>query len=1301
VALTLPTGFQADLELKGRSSFAIVYELELAAGTLYLTGGGALTWNSNDYTPLVVSQSPVVQIMGTRVPEVRVSFTNVENTLEQHLTPVDLITGRRLRVRILSRDGNGDLRTGSIQLPVGIMERPKRADANTIEITAIGIGRGVLGMVPPRVASTWCNVHVFADLVDCNYVSTTTTSAVYSGGGGTTTILITDSAKFVDEFARLPSGSTIKVTVGSNTGLTATAAADSPDSITVNTEVSGGSAEAVSFDECDRTFAACQARERTHEYQGFQGVNSLNIDLIRNFGENFSLFGEPFPLSGLPGFVLLRDANGAQISTGRRPVPIGFGRRLIPGVLVEQLLTKWSNHTNNIQVSHYALSEGPISGIRAWFAVKRDEQGQPRQKTEEGGDELLTEGGDQLKILGIFQRLGGIGTDDTETEAEYVADPDTWTRSQNRDFLSNVQDPNSRTAIATFVMPRTTGEPEPYDRAEFDTELLKVTTYDSGGSVAVASQYNRNPIWHTVAVLTSDRFGLGRLIEASDIDFSVTQPAAAYCDTQIDGLVATVGVAAGTVTLEDGRVYWVDKSSGFQPGMEVLYNGPSYPNETDFVVGVPHPRMVILETDRTNGDSGDTITAKVERYTHSRWFTAQKTAEEVIANILSTCVGYITYNESGQIQVRAEQTGSSTATYKDTGADDGYLIKDFRWLTHDERFDPDINRVFVQWQTVQNFMQEVLSTDFDHLEAPHMLQSRVIPLPGVDNVEVATRLADIIRKKHRLGPSATFLAGPIALQQQPGDIITLTSVVGGFTAKEMRVRRIEAMGLGTDDALLVRLTCEDYDAAIYGVTDEAPIPPDYDTGIPTITLTADEVGSQIRLTWAVVPNGATVMGYVVYKSTTTMGTSPDASDAIGYLFFFNIAQSFVYDIQADDIGVSVFFQVAAFVSDGHRQLSNELTVTPGLQDPTETSDTPGINNVYDGGFEENPGTWTASASPFGAAVNPEQDYAPTNAPTTGSASDGAYTNPANGRDGDATTRATAIPAQGQSFVHAWRWTSGGAGEVGKLSASSAGAQAITANEFQKGFYSSDGGTTWVEFPVPFDIRSGSSTAADVMMLEVNRTDLEVAAQTTRSAGGLAITGSIAKVTWEPVTGVGAFVTEGRGFVVGDGAAVYGGLQRPWPGSQGRSGFLSAGKTFTSQIRVASFVAPTDPLRVQLFDGASQTFFDLIGTAGIPATTLDDVISTPPVGTWRAFAGNWAVPAGGLHGPFEIHVRTLSTEPIFVENLMVEVGDQIHKWAPHQNERTRSPARGVAAEFLPAGPWTSGLIRVATVTFNPN
>lgn len=224
-------------------------------------GPQALTWDGKTYTALAVEQSPIEEQMGLTVPTVKVAFDNVVNILRPYFTPDDLLTGSRLTARLLMRDSSNAFLAESLVLYSGLVRRPDEVTENRFSCEARGPIDGSGRLLPRRRADIPCQ-NIFADLIDCNYVSTTTAS-----GAGTSSTALT-----VADGSRLVAGRSIKI---GTAGTSVVMAAVAGTAVTLAAARSWANADPVIYTDCARDFADCQNRQREHEYTGFRGVKHV------------------------------------------------------------------------------------------------------------------------------------------------------------------------------------------------------------------------------------------------------------------------------------------------------------------------------------------------------------------------------------------------------------------------------------------------------------------------------------------------------------------------------------------------------------------------------------------------------------------------------------------------------------------------------------------------------------------------------------------------------------------------------------------------------------------------------------------------------------------------------------------------------------------------------------------------------------------------------------------------------------------------------------------------------------------
>ena len=966
------------------------------------------------------------------------------------------------------------------------------------------------------------------------------------------------------------------------------------------------------------------------------------------------------------GFGSGRRFGSRSLSNRRRAVPILYGRRFTEGLLIEKTSNYYSELPAYVWASMYAISEGEIEEIVAYY-----DDGNIRRV--EGDDRIDTTAPDSFKMTGIFYRVGGAGVEDTETKAEYNGnggDAATWLRDQNRDFYSETADTLAHTAYASVIQIRE--EDTPVERFQFEVRGVKCQRYtnaatptkDDGGLPV----WTRNPIWQVVDLLLSDRYGLGRKIEAADLDFTVIKPQADYCEVEILGQVGAVT----QVLPSDGTIYRISGEGSaldLEVGMTVEYFGTNHdPAEDDTIVEIISPTQVRLTTDRfaTYDPVVDTITAKTLRYSSDIVIDEFQTADEAIGAILSSCRGYITYDADGKIRIYAEQTGSSTATYAESGAAQGYAAKDFRVSHSDGRRDPDINRVHALYRRQGGKDAEYTSTDFDHIESNHLVASVEIGLPGVDNREVAVRLADIERKKHRLGAGGRVTLGPIALQHEPGDIITLTGTVPNLSAEEVRITRLEYHGPNSAEGFGVTVDYEAYDSSIYDITAAATPESHPNTNEPTMALSViSQVAGTVNMKWTFVGNKSLVKWWRRHhRVSASMGTPPIAGFGYGALLTSDASKWSYTVADASELDLTHYFSVTAIMQDGTTYHSNEITAIPTLKDPTDDQGIPGVNLVYDGGFN-NPDVWEFTA-PSTSTVNPTRDQA-----WTGSGiSRTDYTTEENCYDDDVDTAGT---------------TSGSSHFGGQEFGLDVGDSSVVTGYFQFTHELSKAGRQG--FQVSADNLSTRQDVDTESVSEKLTSETQVISGPKNQIWFMAFTnprhasflGSLYEIDWIEIS-AGAFssVSGSEGTIRGGGTGVsYGDLRREYPGQYGIDGYtLKADQQFTVQLNarlVESGGTSTDDILVQLYEVDSDTYY-----------TLMKIKASEITATYQSWAAMYTVPADVV-GTFKVVVRSENASAYNVDHLQINEGGQLFAMSVNKDER----AKEVDYRFGRRGGYTRG------------
>lgn len=627
--ISVPAAIRTELSaLASKPLFA--YEIALAdgSGTLrYSTED--FTWSANAYTGLAVSQNPVKETRDFKVPEVTVSFANATNVLRPYLVPTDKLTNSTLTVRLLFRDSGGALLSDSIVLFKGIVEAPDEVDEERFDLTAVGIigGRGAVS--PRRLLTVSCpwqfaNAGAFDGAGHCNYAQTTTANGA---GSSSTSLTLTGNA---DKFAN---GDEIIIGAAGNAKV-AIASGGGTLNLTLAAARTWADLDPVRHAACNREFGNCEKRQRQHRYGGFLAVSNIARLRYREGAEDLPRDGDPERTNKVE--TLMRTPVRVPRRTGladpTRPVPVLYGRRRVPGTVIEAL-TKRIDATRDRRATFLALSEGPIDSLVRYYVDNQI-------GTDKIGEAPYTA---QQKSFGIYWRDGSPGADDDETQAEYEADPSTQQRAQNRDFQSGTGTAYSETAYALLVQ---SIQADVSNAPDFLAEVkgLEEQRYTSGGSPDGSPAWTENPLWHTVDLLKSDKHGAG--LAASDFDFAVTRPEADICDEIITSTeantLATNNAGSPSTTIEVGS------TEGFVPGYRVDVNGT--PNTVDRVV---NDTTLKLGT-ATTWSIGHTVIQKPKRFTASLLLDGLADISAWIAKFLDACRGYVTY-DAGKIQLRVER----------------------------------------------------------------------------------------------------------------------------------------------------------------------------------------------------------------------------------------------------------------------------------------------------------------------------------------------------------------------------------------------------------------------------------------------------------------------------------------------------------------------------------------------------------------------------------------------------------------------------------------------------------------------
>jgi len=587
----------------------------------------------------------------------------------------------------------------------------------------------------------------------------------------------------------------------------------------------------------------------------------------------------------------------------------------------------------------------------------------------------------------------------------------------------------------------------------------------------------------------------------------------------------------------------------------------------------------------------------------------------------------------------------------------------------------ETNQVVVEFtqEGLQPARDEATANDFEH-QKRHVLRQRKVDGDAIADLDQAQRIAEYhLRRDRQLGPGAKFLAGPSALLVQPGDVVAVSHDDAGWDLELQRVVAKTLPGLGDEDEALAWLETEDYDPTIYPDA-AAAIAPEPSDSIGALTLTVTGVTRQGRLfsqgralacSWVWSTEPAAVRSYAVHVSQTSAFTPSPATERRPVRGGRGGVRgtSATVELRPDEVGATLYVVVVAITARG-AVASNEVEVEGSelddtRVDPVVQQDSSPYNQVYGGDFDVDAG-WAEQAPTSTARVDPTGD------------SNGSETyqfgTRANARDDDSgTTSQGSSEAIRDTMPFAWNkcesiWTFAGAtGKTDVQGRIRVKLRVVGDPGTCRVYYRISGGS-WIEF--------GSTTSASYVTLETSEfvgldlTAVDVLAiGTTGIQAGMDLSSTHEIEDWwfDEVTAASgtATVGESRGTLVSDGATPAE-LSRPFPGENGAVAGIAYVAGATAIVRIAavrgeSGSGPTDDLEILLRN-----------TDSLEEETILTVAAADIVDDWRHYAVRWAASAQIDH-PLEIVVRTLSTNPIYVDHLSVQRGEILSAWEPHVAE----------------------------------
>jgi phage-related protein len=1191
-----------------------VYELELnitPAQTLYFSYTNT-SWDGNDYTRMAVRRSTISQsIEPDKVLECRLSISNITHALRDYIEPDDYITDGRLTIRLLMRDSAGAwITSGGSALSYiifrGFMESPERINEKTFEITAVWLDQLADLNLPRRTFEAECP-WVFADGVHCNY------------SGGLTT--------------------------------------------------------------CDRRLNSsdgCDGRARRSDFGGFRVLDQYIRDFFYNSkskgvvsNNTWLRAGRYISLSNLnDGLTRQQFAEQLTVDPGVT-IPVIYGRRNYRGLSIQEFgthpLRGWNgefdgdslNRANLRTVAHQVLSEGEIAQVHKW--IQGDLEGNANSRTYVTDPNFANP---PCLLKGFWYRTGTVGEDagggtiDIDVTPEEQGENVTRPQNQEKYNVNTGAYPDyrltfSNTAYVSLIWPHL----EDSSDVIWDVSGVLIPSYDSAGSVEGYTASDTPP-WQILDMYLHPRRGLGRLLSASDINFTSFDTAAAYCDTIIDYASSYTTV---TEDITSSLLVPVESAIGFTVGMPVRFNGAI----DRAVVNVTDVRTIRIDTAVTLS-TGDTVQGRTGRFNSHALFEDPKDANKLIASIYTSCRAF-RYYDDGLITMEIEvPQGSSSGSFAETAyASSPYAIQpeSFEWSYEFER---DVNAVSVEYALNDGSTgtTKKVVKDWDHIQT-HRYKEKTITLANIKHQDQAHRIAQFHLDLHRtVGRGGKFRVGPIGMRLRPGDKILVSHSVPDWTNEPCIVTRVDIPGLGERNMYMPQISVRQYDATIYtdsGQKTDSLFPP----SSPVYILFLDSFNDRnwtIKLKWGPVNEpgeSESPTRWFLYKSFQTFGdpVDPDVEDRMKV--FPGSVTEYDYEITEQDLDSmeSLWFVIRGVSPTGPSAYSNELEVDPYALISADSE-----NLVYGGDFND-PLDWTEQDPASITAHDPTSNAA-------GPDDDAAMSNPGQAADGDPTTYAEAVFNNTGPYSEGSYYGWSGAGFTNVLGAVDVRARCEFDQPQVNGhleFWTNIDGAGYEKLQQPsngnwYNYYDEVRYVSDSEVVALLRGFYE-SSQFKASGGGRAQFAYTRFLEYDPPFGI---VRANKAFLASNSTASYATLSRPFPGYAPADfvEIMRAGEPHA--VRVAlSKLGPSGvdgDFEIVLWDENTNTSWTVFHVNDVNNSYTDITENEEHFGTLF-------IPDTAVTGPCRIVLRTSSTTCIKVDKLGIYRATTIPDWSTTGGEKT--------------------------------